>query len=264
MRTQAAFLGAGLWLLSPHSYADKPVRACIAAHADGQVARDEKRLLQAQDYFMACSADICPALIRKECVTLSETVKGLQPSVVLSARDSAGAEAAVAHALVDGRRAVRGLDGRPLELDPGAHQIELILVDGRHQLLTVDLREAEKAKPVVATFTEPSPVRRDSVRATAKSGSHPLAYAFGGVGLVALGAFGVFALDGRHKEYALDRCAPHCVKQDVDAMRRTYHWADALLAVSVVSLGASTYLFLQRTEEQQQGSAVWLGARGCF
>ena len=43
MRAVSASLVASALLLAGTSRADKPVRACIAAHADGQVARDEKR-----------------------------------------------------------------------------------------------------------------------------------------------------------------------------------------------------------------------------
>ena len=264
-RAWALVLAASPLLVAAESAASGPAHACIDAHAAGQIERDAGRLRSAQEQFMSCTAEACPAMIRRECVALGESVAAMMPSVVLVAQDTEGGAFEGARATIDGARIIPLLDGRPLELDPGEHRFELGLPDGRRQTLTATLRPAEKYRRIVARFPAvPPPL--PPPRATS-SGRNPLAYVFGGVGVVALGAWGVYALDGRHKQNALEQCAPHCQAEDVHAMRKAYLIADVLLGVSLVSLGAGTYLFLNHTEEpttRGEASTVWLGARGRF
>lgn len=258
-------LGCG-FLLTPPADASGEAHACIEAHAAGQFERDAGHLLAAKEQFVACTAAACPAMIRRECVALGESVVAMTPSVVLFAQDADGRAIEGARATVDGQRAILQLDGRPLELDPGAHRFELTLRDGRSQTLSATLSSGEKYRRIVGTFVA-APPKVPELPEPAAKGRNPLAYVFGGVGLAALGAWGIFALDGRNKQNELERCAPHCQPSDVDAMRKSYTIADVLLGVSIVSLGTGTYLFLKQTDEQTaQGTAstVWVQARGRF
>ena len=228
-----------------------PAHACIEAHAAGQVERDAGRLRSAQERFAFCTSESCPAMIRRECVALGESVAAMMPSVVLVAQDTEGRTFEGAHATIDGERTIPLLDGRPLELDPGTHRFELVLPDGRSQTLTVTLRSAEKYRRIVGHFgfvpaSPPSPSSSPSPR---NSKASPLVYVFGGAGLVALGSWGVFALAGRHKQDELELCAPHCQPSEVHAMRKDYLIADVLLGVSLVSLGTGTYLFLSQSSD---------------
>lgn len=260
-------LGCGL-LLAPPVDAASPAHACIEAHAAGQAERDAGRLLAAKEQFVACTAEACPAMIRRECVALAESVVAMTPSVVLFAQDADGRAIEGARATIDGQRAILQLDGRPLELDPGAHRFELTLRDGRTQTLSATLSSGEKYRRIVGTFLAAPPKVPEAPppEPTAK-GRNPLAYVFGGVGIVALGAWGIYALDGRNKQNELERCAPHCQSSDVDAMRKSYAIADVLLGVSIVSLGTGTYLFLKQTDEhtaQGTASTLWVQASGRF
>lgn len=259
-------------LLTPAAAASGPAHACIEAHAAGQLERDAGRLLSAKEQFIACTAAECPAMIRRECVALGESVAAMTPSVVLIAQDADGRAIAGARATIDGQRELARLDGRPLELDPGAHRFELTLLDGRSQTLTATLASAEKYRRIAASFAPVAPPKaveppKAPEPAADGGGRNPLAYVFGGVGLVALGAWGVYALDGRNKQNELERCAPHCQPSDVDAMRKSYLIADVLLGVSIVSLGTGTYFFLKQTDEQTTHgttSTVWIQASGRF
>jgi hypothetical protein len=202
-------------------------------------------------------------MIRRECVALGESVAAMMPSVVLVAQDTEGRALPGSRATIDGERTIAPLDGHPLELDPGMHFFELTLPDGRSQTVNVILRSAEKYRRIVASFASLPPPQPPMDRPR----RNPLAYVFGGVGLVALGTWGIFALDGRNKQSELERCAPHCQPSDVDAMRRSYLIADVALAASLVSLGTGSYLFFNRTEESTPGgraSTLWLEASGHF
>jgi hypothetical protein len=257
------------FLLASSVDASSPTHACIEAHAAGQSERDASRLLSARDQFALCTAAACPAMIRRECVALGESIVAMTPSVVLFAQDSDGRAIEGARATIDGKQAVPRLDGRPLELDPGSHRFVLTLPDGREQALTATLSSGEKYRRIVGIFltAQPKPAEPTTPSPPTARGRNPLAYVFGGVGLVALGAWGVYALDGRNKQNELERCAPHCQASDVDSMRKSYTIADVLLGVSIVSLGTGTYLFLKQTDEhtaQGTASTVWVQASGRF
>jgi len=250
-------------LVATPAAASGPAHACIDAHAAGQTERDAGRLLSAQAQFISCTAEACPPMIRRECVALGEAVLAMTPSVVLVAQDGDGRAIEGAHAAIDGTLAIPLLDGRPLELDPGPHRFALALPDGRSQTLTATLRSGEKYRRIVANFVPVLPVTAPPERA----GRNPLAYVFGGVGLAALSAWGLYALDGHNKQNELERCAPHCQASDVDAMRKSYLIADVLLGVSLVSLGTGTYFFFKQTDEQTprgSTSTLWLEAKGHF
>jgi hypothetical protein len=125
------------------------------------------------------------------------------------------------------------------------------------------LRSGEKYRRIVASFVPLQP----PLPVADVPGRNPLAYVFGGVGAVALGAWGLYALDGRNKQNELEHCAPHCQSGDVDAMRKSYMIADVLLGVSLVSLGTGTYFFFKQTDEQTprgSTSTLWLQANGRF
>jgi len=253
--------------------ASGPTHACIDAHAAGQMERDAGHLLSAKEQFESCTSEACPAMIRRECVALGESVAAMTPSVLLVAQDGEGRAIDGAHATIDGRSLVQRLDGRPVELDPGAHRFEFVLLDGRSQTLSATLSSGEKYRRIVAAFVPvpvavPVPVPKAPTQAVPESrGRNPLAYVFGGVGVVALGAWGLYALDGRNKQDQLEHCAPHCQPSDVEAMRKSYAIADVLLGVSLLSLGTGSYFFFKQTEEQTtrgSTSTLWLQVHGRF
>ena len=255
------FWAFGQLLVAARATATGPAHACIEAHAAGQIERDAGRLRSAAEKFTSCTAELCPAMIRRECVALGESVAAMTPSVVIVAQDAEGRALEGARATIDDVRALPLLDGRPLELDPGLHRFELVLRDGRSQVLTVTLRAAEKYRRIVGRFGPPSPP------SAAPAGRNSLAYVFGGLGVVALGAWGVAALDGRHQQNELERCAPSCQARDVRSMRHAYLLADVLLGVSLASFGTGTYLFLTQSDEptpRGSASTLWLRASGRF
>lgn len=217
-------------------------RECIAAHEDGQVQLSAGQLLGARDEFLQCAAERCPSIVRKECLALQESVQAALPSIVLAATDGRGRDVSGASAVIDGVRRIESLDGRALELDPGPHSIEFLLSDGRRQTLQVTLREAEKYRRISASFRVP---RTSSTKENGGAGPSPVAYVLAGVGVVALGSFVVFGLDGNSKQRELERtCAPNCTQSKVDEMRRSHLIADISLGVSVAALATGTYLFV--------------------
>ncbi|MDF3066784.1 MAG: hypothetical protein K0R38_2385 [Polyangiaceae bacterium] len=257
----AALLLAAAFLSSP-SEAAKPSRACIDAHAEGQVERDAGRLLRASERFRACAVEACPAVIRKECTDLGATLEAQTPSLVVKAEDTRGQAIPGARASIDAGRELPKLDGTAISLDPGVHQIDVSLPDGRRQTVHLSLSYGEKARPAIARFEAPKPLEPK-----AAAGGNALAYIIGGAGIIGLGAWGAFAYDGRRRQGDLETCAPRCSdRSEVDAMRRSYLIADVLLGLSAAALGTSAYLLITNTGEEEgvRERAVLLGARGRF
>jgi hypothetical protein len=259
----SVLLAAALALVAAPGSATKPARACIDAHAAGQVERDASRLLEARARFKTCAAEACPAMIRKECAQLDAALSPLVPSIVLVAQDAHGATLAGARASVDDRFGLPALDSTPIELNPGVHHVEVVLPDGRRQAVDFALNEGEKSRRVVATFALAKPAKATS----SPSSGNELAYVLGGVGLLAFGTWGAFAWDGSRRQAQLETCAPRCTNlAEVHAMRRSYLIADVLLGVSVATVGTSAYLLINNAtaDKGSVGRSMLVGVRGRF
>src|ERR1700753_2231667 len=75
---------------------------CIAAHAEGQRLRREGKLLTADERFLFCSGESCPALIRKDCSAFRDEVEAELPTVVGVLSDDGGGDVRGATVSVDG------------------------------------------------------------------------------------------------------------------------------------------------------------------
>jgi hypothetical protein len=248
--------------------ADDAVRVCVAAHTDGQIRREEGLLLAARAEFAACSDVRCPLVVRSECIDLADRVKQELPSILVAATDQYGRDLPLASATIDSTRSLDSDLGRAIELDPGAHRVELRLSDGRVQRLNFIVRAGEKLRRVAVQFPEPPPAPAPVANRTRPTAA---LYVLGGIGAAALGSFIYFGLDGKSKERRLDACRPNCTQAEVDRMRSAYLLADISLAVSMVALGVDAYLFFKMpTQAHTQGAAgqpipdFALGAVGRF
>lgn len=235
-------------------------KQCIASNEKGNSLRKEGKLAAARDEFAVCAVETCPQMIREECGRLLTQVNGVIPSLVFAAKDAAGNDTTKVTVEIDGVEVAKSLDGRGIPVDPGEHRVVLKAADGSEKELSIVAREGEKNRRVDVDFQKPSadepvPVEEpdappESDQPT-KTGPPVAAWILGGVGVVALGGFAYFALDGKKKENDLEsNCAPNCAQSKVDEMRKSYLFADIALGVSVVSLGAATYLFLSSSSKQ--------------
>lgn len=228
---------------------------CITLHADGQVLRKSGRLKIAREKFLACSAEVCPDLIRRDCTAFAMEIENAQPSISVAARDEANRPIAGALMSVDDAAQIP-VPERPLSLDPGQHRIVVNIPGGRSQTASVELREAEKGRLVLVNFDSPqadAPERRSAFAAVPTA-----SYVFGGVALAALGSFTYFGLSGHAKESDFDGCAQThtCPPGDVREMRHLYLAADVSLGVSIVSLGLGVYFFATQAHAAKPAAAA--------
>src|SRR5262249_17034964 len=73
-------------------------------------------------------------------------VDALVPSLVFAARDARGSDIFDVGVVLDGKRLVERLDGRPVEVDPGQHVVRFEAKDYEAVEQRVLVREGEKAR----------------------------------------------------------------------------------------------------------------------
>src|SRR4051794_37283699 len=88
--------------------------ACGKAAEEAQALRDGGQLQAALDKLVRCSADHCPVVVRKDCVTWMDQVEKAIPSVIVNAVDSRGHDVMGVRVIVDGKVVRERLDGREL------------------------------------------------------------------------------------------------------------------------------------------------------
>lgn len=221
-------------------------KECVASHAAGVTASDAGRLSVAKQRFLECADARCPLEVRKECADAVDEVGRAMPSVVFAANDEHGRDLGLTSVLIDGLP-VEARGALAIEIEPGTHQAELGLADGRRRTTSFLVRAGEKYRQIAVVFEGPSAVM-EAPPAAASPRAAPeraLALAFAGASLLAFGAFTYFALDGMADQRKLDRCKPACTERGVNGMRRAYLLADISLGAGLVFAGTSTFFLVQ-------------------
>jgi hypothetical protein len=109
-----------LLVASRPALADLTKEECIEANVQGQELRSQSKLSAARDQLRACAAASCPGLVREDCTRRLDELEKVQPTIVFSAKDSAGNDVAGVTVAVDATPAGT-LDGSELAVDPGEH-----------------------------------------------------------------------------------------------------------------------------------------------
>jgi hypothetical protein len=225
-------------------------RACVAASTEGQIARDEGRLLDAREQLLMCARDECPNVVKKSCGEWLADVEERIPSVVVRVVDAQGSDLTDATLTIDGEEVA--LDGRPVTLNPGQHDVQVRLPSGETSERKVLLAEKEKSRLINITGTAPV-AELPPEDAAEPSEERPAfkvptgAWVLGGVGILGLASFTYFGLSAKSELDDLeqpkpDGCSPDCTDDDTVAGRRSALIADISLGVGAASLvGAVTW-----------------------
>ncbi len=226
--------------------------------------RDAGKYLKARDLFRTCARETCPVVVRRDCAKWLPEMEDAVPTVVLVLHDARGADVSDAKVTVDGDTVATSIDGRPLALDPGPHDITFEVAGRPPVTSKFVLRAGDKNRPVSATLQPEAPVPQAASTTIAPStdrserGGIPTAsYVLGGVGLAALGSFAVFGITGKGDLSTLrTTCAPHCATSDLDAAKTKLVIADVSLGIGLVALGVATYLALTNRADARMSGAL--------
>jgi hypothetical protein len=248
-------------------------QVCASAAEEAEQMRIDARLLAARERLLRCSRPECPAAVRSDCAGWMSEVAAAMPTVVLAVRDARGQDVLGALASVDGVPIAHGLDGKALEVDPGAHTFrfeaagisteQVVLVregeKSRAVTATLDLGPAAPAAPV-GSASSPAPVAPSgsSPAPAALSGSasapapatslrvSPWTWAFGGIGVVtlAVGAYLELSVNADASDLK-SSCGHSCSHSQVDPLvLKQQVLGPIAFGIGALSLGLAGYTLL--------------------
>jgi len=108
-----------LTLAGPATAASKD--QCIDANEKGQDLRHAGRFSAARQQLARCSDPSCPGVLRDDCTVRLDELERAQPTIIFGAKDGSGADLIDVHVSVDGQPLIDHLDGKPVNVDSGAH-----------------------------------------------------------------------------------------------------------------------------------------------
>ena len=249
------------------------IEMCLEDHARGQELRLGGKLLDARDAFLRCSATHCPNQIQRDCSGYLEQIQVQVPSVVLRVTAD-GVSRGDVKVFIDGRLALDQLTGKALELDPGPHQLRVVLPPYPPYMQSLIVSEGERFRVLEVAFAKPRPnAAPEEGRPERRLEMHrPIpvsAYIFGSVGTAALLSgvgWGVSTWSLKNELEA--GCAPTCSQKSVDVLRQRALVADVSWGVSAASLIAAGLFYLIRpevpveVEDRVELGFSWLKERG--
>jgi hypothetical protein len=267
-----SLLFAGLGTTSIADARPKAKSTCATAFEQAQEKQQRGRLVEARGRLIGCLQRACGPIVQRECMAFLEQVRHELPSVVLSLTDRSGNVLNDVSVEVDGALLVNRLDGRAVDVDPGAHTFVFVTLDGRKfeqrttilqglamQQVAVRMPGSSETSP--ETINEENPKKKlrhahaakrkgdaDSESPPVKSNNPSLLpYVLGGVGLLGVGGFVALGTLRNSAESELHSCAPSCGAARVDRVRSLAIAANASLAIGGAALATSLLLFLRRS-----------------
>ena len=257
-----AAAGAASAAEEPAPVADETTKLeCLDHHEEAQIARQQRRLRDAQTALRLCSAAACPGIVRADCVDWLEQVSRSLPSVVVAAR-ARGLDLTDVRVTVDGKPAADRLSGAALELDPGEHTFRFEAPPWPTVERTLLISEGVKGRAIDVEFAPPpvaivnEPVLPWHQRMTRLD---YVVASLGAAALVASASLGAWALWSRHQLQT--SCAPFCERSEVDSVRTKLVLADVALGVALVSAGI---VWLRVGWSSDSANSGMVGARVAF
>ena len=151
---------------------DGPV-SCGDAFDQSQVKRDEGKLLEARKLLRVCAGATCSPTQQRLCSDWLTDVNARIPSVVLVAKDASGADLVDVKVLMDGVPIATMLDGRAIDVDPGAHTFVFERADGTKAEARAVADERGKGRAVTVTLGAAPPTTVAPVPASPNPTSPP-------------------------------------------------------------------------------------------
>ncbi|HEY6459216.1 MAG TPA: hypothetical protein VIY73_03665 [Polyangiaceae bacterium] len=265
----SSFLVLALVALGPSVAAadDDDKRVCLSSYVEAQAARQEGHLRASQSALDRCGREVCPVVIRNDCVRWLREVTDALPTVVLSATGPDGRDRPDARVSMDGQPLADRLDGRPVGVDPGEHVFHFTLPEGGAIDARVLVREGEKDRAVTGTFPlgAPPPPTAVPVPGTPRRPIPPVVWITGGVGAASLLVSATFAglgWFGSPGWTSSQSCRPTCSTSDIATVKQHFAIADVAGGIALVSLGVSAYFFFTRPTLEPPPVAVTVSPGG--
>lgn len=218
MNTKSPFLvvAVAMTLLLPRSASADPEPApppppapetdvCTTSYEGAQELmrpnRSESKLLVARESLRTCLRSNCKSFIVADCSKWLSEVETRIPSVVFSAKTTAGRDLAnVKVTSATGDAIADNLDGHSIEMEPGPHDFVFVTSDGAKLEKHALIREGEKAQNVSVIFEVPGeapPIAQPNPGVDHPTEKSPptlryVGYGLAGVGVAGLGLGAIF------------------------------------------------------------------------
>jgi hypothetical protein len=193
---------------------------------------------------LLCARDVCPGPIKSDCGKWLDQIERDAPTVVFGAKDG-GKDVADVKVWMDGVVVTEKLDGKPQLVDAGEHTFKFEH-GGVVKEEKVLVQAGQKGRAITVAFGEAAAVTTPPPPPPQEEGSIVPARVVGGIGVIALGSFTLFGIQGKNDVDDLQKCKPRCAESDVDKARTKLIIADISLGVGVVALAVSAYMIITR------------------
>jgi len=212
--------------------------SCLASHELAQELKLQGKLLESKKTLLSCADEQCPSIVRSDCVRWLDEVESAVPTLVVVAISDAGDEINVS-VTIDGKLVTNQLDGKPIELNPGVHDLAFELAGAKPKTLRVNVGQGEKNRIVRLDYRQKiSAVQLAPPARVAETPAFaPINYVLGGVaaaGLISTTYFGIRAVMAHEDARS---CEPMCSSAVANDVRRKSLYADLSLAVTVLAAG---------------------------
>ena len=177
------------------------------------------------------------------------------PTVVIVAKDKAGKDTSKVRVTIDGELVAEQLDGRPLTIDPGAHQVQCEHM-GQTRVEDVVITQGKKDRAITCSFEE-KVIEDAPVEEGAPTGQLVAGVVIGVLALGGIGAFAALGTIGKSEASDLEiECAAEterCSEENISATENKLLAADISLiagaALGAVSLGLIIHYIVSQPDE---------------
>jgi hypothetical protein len=224
--------------------------ACVAAYEAGQELRKAAKLLRAQEALETCAQQSCGNFVHRECTAWLEQLQQALPSVILSAKDAAGAPLDNVEVSLDGEPLTAALNGAAIALDPGLREFRFNIKGRVEVSQRVNILEGQQNRPIEVRFGTPAAAAASPPDAAPEktpppgSSRSPAPYVIGGIGMLGIAGFGVLGAIAKNAHRELQQCLPDCAPTNADRVSTLYAAANVSFGIGILGIGTATILLL--------------------
>jgi len=255
----------------PSAVADAAGELCIASFMAAQRARYAGQLLDARQHLIQCASSSCPSALRSQCGPWLTELRPLIPTIIVVAKDLLGRDTTDVRVSVDGQWVADKLDGLPIELDPGIHQLQFEHGGRVPFVRQVVLPQGKQNHEILVDFSrfEPRPEDTQPTILRPVAPLPTLAYvglSVGAIGVLVGGSTGLIALS--RAATLSDECAAQegCSRREIDEATGFAHASTIGFAVGGAGLVTALVTLLiawpdDEPTHENVGFTPWLGPR---
>jgi hypothetical protein len=267
---KALFTLASLAVAMPAAAAPPGIAECAANAEKGQAERDAGRYRSAERALDACANAACPSAIRQDCMSWLNDLLGSSPTVVFVVHDDRGADLEDVVVLADGEVLTSHIDGRPVRVDPGKHEVVfqsphraavrmplLVHTAVKDRVVTVQLGPRDDAPVETPSAASPAPSPPVSTTETPRTKVPVQTLLLGAGGIAALTTAGYLWLSARADLDGIEKrpcaAARTCSASEVSSVRTRLIVGDVVAGVGLAALGLAVWTWVAR---DRSGSAA--------